>query len=185
MSADSSAAVAALAAPGAAESIESLLDRLSGRISAVLFRHGVLDQDCQDVLQRTLVLLVKNYPAIRDPEAWLMNVLRRQCLMYHRRERSKRRIFEDTLDLDELVTGGGQESIDLRLDLERALRGVSPQQRRLLAYRYVVGCSGEEAARRAGYRPETGRKLTARLSRRLSDTLRHDRAGGLRRRVHR
>lgn len=180
-----SASAAPPASADPAEPLEALLGRLAGRVSAVFSRYNVSPQDRDDVLQRTLTRYVECQPRIEDPEAWLMNVLARQCLMYHRRERSRRRLFEDTLEPNEFMAPGGQGSVDLRLDLTRALRRLSPQQQRLAAFRFLLECSSEEAAALSGYRPSVGRKLIGRIRRRLSEALSHDVAGGLRRKLSR
>ena len=158
------------------EPLEAILRRLSKRIHGILAGHSIPPQDREDVLQRTLLRFVETREPIRNPDAWLLTVLARQCLMYHRSRRAHRRLFDDEADLDMFLEPGAQPTVDQRLDLARALRSLSPQQRRLLILYAVFEYSGERAAALSGYSPSAGRRILSRLRPRLRRSLRH--AGG-------
>ncbi len=54
------------------------------KLKAILYRHRIPVEDTEDLIQETLLTLVRRRLEIRDPEAWVIAVLKKKCLMYWR-----------------------------------------------------------------------------------------------------
>ncbi|MET0773581.1 MAG: sigma-70 family RNA polymerase sigma factor [Candidatus Limnocylindrales bacterium] len=133
--------------------------------------HGI----ASDAVQAAWTIAWRKLGSVRDPErlrAWLITVAvnETKSLLRSRRKRSLTEVSVDATSrpggLDPAV---GVSSIDLRDLLER----LDPDDRALLAMRYVAGFNSTELARALGISPSGTRtrleRLVARLRQELSD----------------
>ena len=160
--------------PKGEDGLELLLARFKPRARAITASYRIPAEDGEDLLQEALLTFLHKRAEIYNPEAWLAAALRRRCLMYWRARRHSLLLQVDTSVLELMAQGGqtSQESVDLRLDLNRALCRLSDRCRSLLVARYRQGLSPSEAARSLGYRASGVYKLLERcltaITRRLT-----------------
>ena len=111
---------------------------------------------------------------MRDPEqvrAWLIAIAANEARQAMRRQR--RRPVVDISDAMEHDAGGDPaDTIDL-VDLQRALAHLKPDDRRLLALRFVAGFDSTEIARHTGVSASGVRSRLARLIDRLRTDIDH------------
>jgi RNA polymerase sigma factor (sigma-70 family) len=146
------------------ESLEELLGRIQPKLNRVISVHGVPAQDAEDLLQQSLLAYVHKRDGIRDPEAYLVGIVRRQCLMYVRSR--QRRLYDavDTAILELLAEPEQppQERAEVAHDLGNAISRISKRCRSLLKLRYKLGYEPSEVAQQMGYRSSSIRKVTTR-----------------------
>lgn len=137
---------------------------------AVLRSFRVPPEDAEDLLQQALLALVYRSETVRDPQLWLIGVLKRKCLMYWRarRRRLDEAVDENTLEWLAEPTEPAQEQGDLTRDLESLLLRLPERHRHLLRLRFWFGLEPEEVAARLGYRPSSIAKITSRCLAALS-----------------
>lgn len=150
--------------------LEKLLERCRPQLSRVLFRFRIPQQDAEDLLQETFLILISKWDSVRTPEAWLVATLRNRCILYWRRQRAR---LDEAMDqaLLELLAEAEpppQEKSDLRCDLALALSRLEPRQRSLLKLRFGWGCTSQEAGDRLGHQAANVRKMTQRSIARLN-----------------
>ena len=142
--------------------VQAVLERHRPRFLALLRGFRIPEQDAADLLQNVLVRYVQKHRTIENPDAWLPQVMRRECLMYLR---AKRRRFWEMVDsalLEVASQPPNQEAARLRCDLESAIRELSPKCRELLRLRYVMGCTDREVGSEMGYEESSISKLAKR-----------------------
>jgi RNA polymerase sigma factor (sigma-70 family) len=153
--------------------LEKLLARCRPQLSRVLYRFRIPQQDAEDLLQETFLILISKWETVRSPEAWLAGTLRNRCILYWRRQRARLDEAMDQALLEVLaeVEPPPQEHSDLRCDLAEALGRLEPRQRALLELRYAWGCTSQEAGDRLGHGAASVRKMTQRSIARLNADL--------------
>ena len=112
---------------------------------------------------------------LRDPSqvrAWLVAIAANEARQALRRGR-RRPVVDLSVALDRAAGGDPADAIDL-VDLERALRRLDPEDRRLIALRYVAGLDSTEIAAQLGGSASGIRSRLARLLDRLRTDLDHD-----------
>ena len=155
------------------DAISGLLARVRPKLNRVLARYRIPAQDSEDLVQEAFLALVSSWHSVRDPEGWLIGVLRFRCANYWRsRSRDLCEFVDETL-LE--VLAGPQASpshdVELRQDVGRVVANLPPRCQNLFQLRYRLGCTPREAAEKLGFRTTSisnifGRCLTA-LTRRL------------------
>lgn len=131
----------------------------------------------QDAVQSAWLIAWQRIPGLREPGrvgAWLVAIAANEARQFARKSR---RASVRELDLGELSDAGSEPSVTdggiARVDLVRALDRLPPQDRELLALRYVAGFDAEELGRLTGRSPSGVRgrlsRLTSRLRRDLTD----------------
>jgi RNA polymerase sigma factor (sigma-70 family) len=151
--------------------LEGLCAQVAPKAGAMFSRAGVPADAAEDLLQDCLVRLIEVKYEIRDPRAWLLSAIRYAILMYWRAERGRlveqlRPSLEATLRTPTEV-----DQAAIRIDLLRALRKLSPQQRELIDLRYVQGLEPRDIARLKNCSTANIRKHAARSFRILRDNL--------------
>lgn len=102
----------------------------------------VRDTDrAEDAVQQTLVTIWRELPSLRDPdrfESWTYRLVVRFCLIESRRAR---RTGIREISLDELTpaSSDGIADADLRDQLDRALRELSPEHRAVVVLHHYAG----------------------------------------------
>ncbi len=143
---------------------DTFLQALRPRLMAVLRSFRVPPEDAEDLLQQALLALVYRTGTVRDPQSWLVGVLKRKCLMYWRARRRRRDepMDEETLEWLAEPMEPAQEQGDVTRDLESLLGCLPERHQRLLRLRFWFGLEPEEVAARLGYRPSSIGKITSR-----------------------
>jgi RNA polymerase sigma factor (sigma-70 family) len=156
-------------------SLNDFLRGVQPKLKRLLRSARIPDQDAEDLAQQTLMALVHRWDQVRNPEAWVVGALRKNCLMYWRSHR--RRIYDavDTSVLEWLAAPElpGQERRDLESDLNSALARLPERYRSVLRLRFGLGYKPPEVARRLGYRTSSIGKVTTRSLAALSRELSH------------
>jgi RNA polymerase sigma factor (sigma-70 family) len=138
------------------------------RLAYVMTGDGAL---AQDAVQAAWVRAWRSLGSVREPlriRAWLLSIAANEARQILRR---RRRVPVVELDVGMGAPGRADPASGIeRLDLVRALQRLSPDDRSLLALRYVVGFDAVELAGLTG-RSASG--IRARLSR-LTARLRED-----------
>ena len=134
------------------------------------------DPDLADeAVQAAWAIVWRKLSTLRDPDRlrpWLVSVAANEARRLVKRS-SRRSVVEIGLDTAEATFGGdpGHRAVDL--DLVNALARLSPDDRTLLALRYVAGFDSTELSRATGRSASGTRarlaRLLARLRRELSD----------------
>ena len=154
-------------------SLEDFLKKVRPRLKAQFQRYSIPPQDTEDILQQSLLAFVYQRQEIRDPEAWLVGIVRNKCLLYWRAHRRKLYETMDATLLDCVAEPQqpAQETSDVCRDLAAALEELPERCRSLLALRYQHGYEPAEVAEQLGYSQNSISKITQRclaaLTRRL------------------
>jgi RNA polymerase sigma-70 factor (ECF subfamily) len=120
---------------------EALAEASARRLYLAAYRI-VRDSDrAQDAVQQTLVAIWRELPSLRDPdrfEAWTYRLVVRFCLAEARRSR---RTGIRQIPLDEMTLSGNDPitAVDLRDQLDRALRALSVEHRTVVVLHHYVG----------------------------------------------
>jgi RNA polymerase sigma factor (sigma-70 family) len=151
-------------------SFDDFLRKVEPRLKRVLALYRIPNEDAEDLLQQTLLVLLYQWERVRDPEAWLVGTLKRHCLMYWRTHR--RRIYSavDATILEWLSNPvePPQERAELLCDLENLIGRLPSRCRSLLQLRFRLGYEPPEVAEKLGYRASSIGKITTRCLAALS-----------------
>lgn len=162
-------------APPPKPPLDELLREIRPKLYRLVRGFGIPEEDSEDLIQNTLLALVFRWDQVRNPDAWVVGTVKKNCLMYWR---SRRRRLYDAVDgsVLEWLAGGErpiQERRDLRNDLGALIDRLPDRYRKVLQLRYALGCDAREVARRTGYRRSSIGKVTARslaaLSREMAE----------------
>lgn len=102
----------------------------------------------EDTLQDALVIAWRDIRALRDPErfdAWLRRLVVNLCIRQASRER-RRATNLRALPMDGPTAPDDVDAVDLRDQLERGFRRLSPRQRAALVLHHLMGYSSSEIA---------------------------------------
>lgn len=120
--------------PETETSLRDLLFAMRPVLASILREHSVPLADAEDLVQEALLALAYKRLAIRNPEAWLREVLRNRCRMYWRGQ-ARRRVREAPLaeleTVDELADPRAQDATT-RLDLGTLIAQLPQGTRQLL-----------------------------------------------------
>jgi RNA polymerase sigma-70 factor (ECF subfamily) len=95
--------------------------------------------DASDIAQEASIRAWKSLQTAREPEhlgAWLRVIVRREAMRYRARNGALASLDEHG-DLTDRAASKRLELLDLQVDVRRAVRSLTPQDRKLLALRYV------------------------------------------------
>ena len=128
----------------------------------------------EDAVQSAWVRAWTRLRTVRDPErvrGWLLTIAANEARQTARRSR-RTQVVELDVDVEGAPRMDPATGID-RVDLVRALSGLSPDDRTLLALRYVAGVDAPELGSMTGRSASGTRarlsRLTARLRKELGD----------------
>lgn len=165
----------------AARGDEAAFARLVAQHHASMLRVAwviVDDPDAaHDAVQSAWAIAWRQLPRLREPDrvgSWLVAIAANEARASLRRRR-RRSTAEVPIDPDDqALAGGGDPAVAIPgLDLGRALRRLSPDERRLLALRYVAGYDSGDIGRMTGTSPSGVRSRLSRLLDRLRKDLDH------------
>lgn len=152
------------------ETFGDLLERMEPRVKVLLSAYRIPPQDAEDLLQQALLALLFQWETVRDPERWLLGTLRRQCLMYWRKNRRSIYSAVDSALLEMLSQPvlPAQEKEEMLNDLSSLVGRLPPRCRSILDLRFRLGYEPEEVASLTGYRQSSIAKVTNRCLAALS-----------------
>jgi RNA polymerase sigma-70 factor (ECF subfamily) len=126
----------------------------------------------EDAVQSAWLVAWRKLRSLRDPDRvrpWLLSVTANEARQLLRRRHGP--VVE--IDFEAAGDPRGDPSTGIeRVDLRRALGHLSPEDRALLAMRYVVDLSSDELATAVGTSPSTARTRLSRVIDRLRKELR-------------
>jgi RNA polymerase sigma-70 factor (ECF subfamily) len=162
----------------AARGDEAAFARLVAAYHADLMRVAYVtcgDPDlAQDAVQSAWTIAWRKLASVRDPgsvKGWLVSVAANEARQLVRR-RNRRVITELKLEGADPAERDPARSIE-RVDLVNALGRLKPEDRMLLALRYVAGFDSSEIGRLLGKSPSGTRARLARLLARVRGELEH------------
>src|SRR5438105_10872141 len=110
---------------GDTQTLDQLLRRLTPHVERQLLRYPVSDEDRRDLLQTTLMQIVRRLGSFRAESSfstWLFRVTANEALMLMRSRRRHRARVVEGLDWEELATLPASNDVSAapELDVERA-----------------------------------------------------------------
>jgi len=172
---DIAAAVVALAAAGDVAALEQIVARYHDDMTRVCVVVCGGDADlAQDAVQSAWPIVWRKLGTLREPghlRPWLVTVAANQARQLLR-QRRRRSVVE--LDVASVESGRDDPADAIRsVDLRAAMRRLDPDDRTLLALRYVAGFDSAELGQATGMSPSGVRsrleRLIVRLRRDLDD----------------
>jgi RNA polymerase sigma-70 factor (ECF subfamily) len=166
------ASTVALAGAGDEAAFASLVARHHADMARVAYLACGDRELAADAVQSAWLVAWQKLGSIRDParvRPWLMAVTANEARQLLRRRRGP--VVELALEIPGDSRGDPSTGIE-RLDLRRALAHLSPDDRALLAMRYVVELSSDELGVAVGTSPSTARTRLSRAVDRLRKELR-------------
>jgi RNA polymerase sigma factor (sigma-70 family) len=129
----------------------------------------------RDAVQSAWSIAWRRLPTLRDPDQvrpWLVAIAANEARQLVRTQRRRPVVdISETIQPEEGSDPAGQVGL---VDLQRALADLTPDDRRLLALRYVAGLDSTEIARQIGLSASGVRSRLARLIARLRTDIDHD-----------
>jgi RNA polymerase sigma factor (sigma-70 family) len=128
----------------------------------------------RDAVQSAWSIAWRRLPSLRDPDQvrpWLIAIAANEARQLVRAQRRRPVVdISDTVQPDERSDPAGQIGL---VDLQRALAELKPDDRRLLALRFVAGMDSTEIARHTGLSASGVRSRLARVIARLRTDIDH------------
>jgi len=169
----SSSALIEAAASGDEDAFAAIVDRHRVPMTRVAYVVcGDLDL-AEEAVQAAWPIAWRRLTTVRDPErlgAWLASIAVNEARQLVRRRR-RRSVVEIAVAVREGDTAPDPSASVRDLDLARALAGLPPDDRALLALRYVAGLNSTELGRALGMSASGLRRRLARLLARLRTEL--------------
>lgn len=145
-------AVVRRAMAGDREAFASLVARHGGAMAKVAYVVSGDPDVARDAVQAAWTIAWRRLGSLRDPSqvrAWLLTIAANEARQTVRRRR--RHIVTDLSIAEEVTDGRGDPGDSIQLiDLERALRRLKPEDRAIIALRYVAGLDSTEIAAHLG-----------------------------------
>ena len=162
----------------AAQGDEAAFTRLVSEHRAAMARVAFVicgdPEATHDAVQSAWSIAWRRLHTLRDPEQvrpWLVAIAANEARQIMRAQR--RRPVIDISDAPEQDAGGNPGDVIGLVDLQRALAHLKPDDRRLLALRFVAGLDSTEIARHTGLSASGVRSRLARLVDRLRTDIDH------------
>jgi RNA polymerase sigma factor (sigma-70 family) len=138
------------------------------RLQALFRSHRCSHEDAEDILQEALLVLVRRWDEIEEPQYFVVGVVRRQILSLLRRRRSHREVSVDEASLEQIDGGEDPQALaDSRHDLCALLSVLPARGGQIVEMRYGEGLSSREIAAELSYAVSSVRKIAARHLHRL------------------
>jgi len=163
-----------LAARGDEAAFSRLVAEHHASMSRVAFVICGDTEATRDAVQSAWSIAWRRLHTLRDPDqvrAWLIAIAANEARQSIRQQR--RRPILDISDAIEHHAGGDPADAIGLVDLQRALAHLKPDDRRLLALRFVAGFDSTEIARHTGISASGVRSRLARLIDRLRTDIDH------------
>jgi len=147
------------AAPAGPPTFEELFLDVHDRLYRALYFITGSSADAEELMQDAFLKLWERWDrldTIEDPVAYLFRVALNGVRMRARRARVVARKI-----LPAAATRDPFDDVNLREDVRRMLRGISPRQRSAIVLTGILGYNSEQAARIMGIQPTTVRVLAS------------------------
>jgi RNA polymerase sigma-70 factor (ECF subfamily) len=158
-------AVVRRAMTGDREAFTALVARYDGSMAKVAYVVSGDPDVARDAVQAAWTIAWRRLGSLREPaqvRAWLLTIAANEARQTVRR---RRHIVTDLSIAEEVTDGRGDPGDSIQLiDLERALRRLKPDDRAIIALRYVAGLDSNEIAAQLG---GSASGIRSRLSRAL------------------
>lgn len=155
------------------EALATLLTAMKPRLQGILASSRIPPQDAEDVLQDAMVIFLLKRRNVKNPEKWLLGVVKRRCLVYWRARR--RQLWEavDFAILEAVAAPGGapQHALDFLRDLEEIIDSLPERQRELVKLLLEEEPDPYEVADRLGYARSGIHKVIRRARKTVRDRL--------------
>lgn len=147
-------------------------DRLAARCLREARRIAAPD-DAADIAQEAMIRIwrsLQSGAAPENPMAWVSTIVRREAYRHHGRTTV---VFslDDHGDLDDRTAANRLDLLPLQVDVRRAVRSLTPQDRKLLALRYVDDLTQPAVASALGIPEGTAKVRLHRARGRLQQVL--------------
>ena len=171
---DHSAGLMRLAADGDEVAFARIVDAYHADMSSVCFVVTGGDADlAEEAVQSAWPIAWHKLHTVRDPEKlrpWLISIAVNEARQLGRRRR-RGRVLEISVAHESLATPTDPAARASDIDLRNALARLKPEDRALIALRYVAGFDSTELARAMGMSPSGTRARLSRLLGRLRSEL--------------
>lgn len=142
----------------------SFLAGVRPRLLGVLHHCGIPPHDAEDLLQQAFLIYLRRAETVREPEAWLAGVLRKQSLLYWRSHR--RRLYDavdpEVLDWLAAPEPAPQRCVEVGQEVAVALAALPPRHQHFAWLRFGLELEPREVAAALGYRASSVSKLASR-----------------------
>jgi RNA polymerase sigma-70 factor, ECF subfamily len=163
-----------LAATGDEAAFGTLVSEHHAAMARVVFVICGDPDTTRDAVQNAWSIAWRRLNTLRDPmqvRPWLIAIAANEARQGIRRQQ-RHRVVDLSDAMDHNVGGDPADTIDL-VDLRRALAHLTPEDRSLLALRFVAGLDSSEIARHSGLSASGVRSRLARLIARLRMDIDH------------
>jgi len=171
---ETSAGLMRLAAEGDETAFARIVDAHHADMSSVCFVVTGGDAElAEEAVQSAWPIAWRKLDSIRDPDRlrpWLISIAVNEARQLARRRR-RGRVLEISVAADSSAATPDPASRAGDIDLRNALARLKPEDRALIALRYVAGFDATELARALGMSPSGTRARLARLLSRLRSEL--------------
>ena len=171
---ETSAGLMRLAAEGDEVAFARIVDAHHADMSSVCFVITGGDAElAEEAVQSAWPIAWRKLDTVRDParlRPWLISIAVNEARQLARRRR-RGRVLEISVAVDPTATTPDPASRAGDIDLRNALARLKPEDRALIALRYVAGFDSTELARAVGMSPSGTRARLARLLGRLRSEL--------------
>lgn len=171
----SSATTVAAAAAGDQAAFARLVAEHHPSMARVAYAITGDRESAADAVQAAWSIAWRRLPSLRDAgtvRAWLVAIAANEARQILRRQRTRTVI--DISSVPDLPSAGGDPSDRIAtVDLARVLRGLTPDERALLALRFAAGLDSSQIARELGMSASGVRSRLSRLIERLRLDLDH------------
>ena len=171
---ETSAGLMRLAVDGDEVAFARIVAAHDGDMSSVCFVVTGGDAELtEEAVQSAWPIAWRKLGTIRDParlRPWLISIAVNEARQLARRRR-RGRVLEISVSADQSATTPDPGSLAGDIDLRNALARLSPEDRALIALRYVAGFDSTELARALGMSPSGTRARLARVLGRLRSEL--------------
>lgn len=140
--------------------------------------------DCEDLVQDTVVRLLKNIPSLRDLDGcktakYIVLTVRAAFLDSEKRKHGAKAIYLsddllETLIKAELLSAEGIPDMSAKLEVELLKRSLPPRDWLLLEGKYILGYSQEELGKLIGVSPDSVRMMLWRAKEKARKVLHRD-----------
>jgi len=161
-----------LAAHGDEAAFHRLVMQYHAPMSRVAFVICGDSEATRDAVQSAWAIAWRRLATVREPnriESWLVAIAANEA-----RQSVRKRILRPVVDISdamEQVAAGASHDLAEVVDLQRALSRLKPEDRQVLALRFVAGYDSSEIARLIGGSPSGVRMRLSRLIERLRKDL--------------
>jgi RNA polymerase sigma-70 factor, ECF subfamily len=129
--------------------------------------------DAPDIAQEAMIRVWRSLRNGVEPDhhgAWLRTIVRREAIR-HRNRVANTSSLEEFFDLDDRTAANRLDLLPLQVDVRRAVRSLTPQDRKLLALRYVDDLTQPAVASALGIPEGTAKVRLHRARGRLQQVL--------------